>query len=110
MAPAITDAIYHICYLGIRTRAYAYTAHELEPPTEEFRVELLSPGGATWEWGPADAAQRVTGPATDFARLVTQRVHRDDTALSAVGVEAERWLTIAQAFAGPPGSGRGSGS
>jgi hypothetical protein len=33
-------------------------------------------------------------------------VHREDTDLVAVGEDAERWLGIAQAFAGPPGEGR----
>ena len=105
--PTVTDAIYHVCYLGIRTRNYAYAMHDLTPPAEEFRVELTGPGGAAWAWGPVDAEQRVSGPAYDFARLVTRRIHRDDTALTASGAEAEQWLSIAQAFAGPPGDGRG---
>ncbi len=46
------------------------------------------------------------GSAYDFCLLVTQRVHRDDTDLVAVGADAEKWLTIAQAFAGPAGEGR----
>ena len=41
----------------------------------------------------------------DFCLLVTQRVHRDDTDLVATGADAARWLTIAQAFAGPAGEG-----
>ena len=76
------------------------------PPAEEFRVELTAPSGEIWTWGPDDAAQRVTGSAHDFCLLVTQRVHRDDTDLVASGADAEKWLTIAQAFAGPPGAGR----
>lgn len=104
--PVITDAIYHVCYLGVRTRDFAYSTRQLAPPAEEFRVELLAPSGAVWEWGPADAPQRVRGSAYDFARLVTQRVHRDDTALITEGEEAARWLSIAQAFAGPSGDGR----
>ena len=50
--------------------------------------------------------ERVSGSAEEFCRLVTQRVHRDDTALRAEGEDAEQWLRIAQAFAGPPGPGR----
>ena len=46
------------------------------------------------------------GSAYDFCLLVTQRIHRDDTDLVATGADAEHWLTIAQAFAGPPGEGR----
>ena len=101
-----TDRIKHVAHIGVRTRNYSFRNNELDAPAEEFRVELTSPSGETWTWGPEDAAQRVTGPADDFCRLVTQRVHRDDTALVAEGVDAEKWLTIAQAFAGPAGGGR----
>lgn len=59
-----------------------------------------------WTYGPEGAVQKVTGPALDFCLLVTQRVHRDDTALTAHGPDAAHWLTIAQAFAGPAGAGR----
>ena len=45
----------------------------------------------------------------DFCLLVTQRRHRDDTDLVADGDVAAEWLTIAQAFAGPPGAGRQPG-
>ncbi|GAA1952644.1 TIGR03084 family metal-binding protein [Nocardioides panacihumi] len=104
--PVVTDGIRHVCHLGIRTRDWAFRSHGLEPPAGEFRIDLVSPGGDVWSWGPEDAAQSVTGAAYDFARLVTQRIHRSDTALEAVGPDAERWLDIAQAFAGPPGPGR----
>jgi uncharacterized protein (TIGR03084 family) len=104
--PETTDRIRHVAYLGVRTRNYAFGVHELEPPAEEFRVELTAPSGEVWTWGPDDAAQWVTGTAHDFCLLVTQRVHRDNTDLKAHGADAEKWLTIAQAFAGPPGAGR----
>ena len=77
-----------------------------EPPAEEFRVELTAPSGELWTWGPQDAAQSVRGSAYDFCQLVTQRINRADTDLVAVGDDAEHWLGIAQAFAGPPGPGR----
>jgi uncharacterized protein (TIGR03084 family) len=69
-------------------------------------VELAAPSGATWTWGPQDAADRVTGPAEDFCLVVTQRRHRDDTDLTTTGPLAAEWLGIAQAFAGAPGPGR----
>ena len=59
-----------------------------------------------WTWGPADAADRVSGTALDFCLLVTQRRHRDDLALAVDGEAAQHWMAIAQAFAGPPGPGR----
>lgn len=104
--PERTDRVRHVAHLGVRTRGFAHTVHGEQAPAEEPRVQLVAPGGETWTWGPEDAAQSVTGSAWDFALLVTQRVHRDDTDLVAVGDDAEHWLTIAQAFAGPAGEGR----
>ena len=76
------------------------------PPAEPFLVELRAPDGSTWSWGPPDAAQRVTGRAEDFCMLVTQRRPLRDLDVTAEGDDAQRWLPIAQAFAGPPGVGR----
>jgi uncharacterized protein (TIGR03084 family) len=104
--PEPTDRVRHIAHLGVRTRDFAFGVHGLEPPADEFRVELVSPSGETWTWGPEDAAQRVSGSAYDVCLRVTQRAHREDTDLVAVGADADRWLDIAQAFAGPAGAGR----
>jgi uncharacterized protein (TIGR03084 family) len=101
-----TDRIRHVAHLGVRTRNFAYSVHGLDAPAEEFRIDLVAPSGEVWSWGPEDAAQTVTGSAGDFCRLVTQRVHRADTDLVATGADADRWLDIAQAFAGQPGEGR----
>ncbi|MGR8009958.1 TIGR03084 family metal-binding protein [Streptomyces hypolithicus] len=102
-----TARLRHVARIGVRARAYAFAVRGLTPPTEEFRVELTAPDGAgTWAYGPPDAAQRVTGPAIDFCLLVTQRAHRDDVTVRAEGADADRWLGIAQAFAGPAGAGR----
>lgn len=95
-----------IAHIGVRTRDFAFTVHGLTPPADPFLVELHAPDGSTWSWGPADAAQRVTGSAEDFCMLVTQRRPRADLDVTAIGDDAARWLTIAQAFAGPPGAGR----
>jgi enediyne biosynthesis protein E11 len=105
----LTDRIGHLAWFGVRTRDFGYLAHGLTPPTVEFRVELTGPSGVVWEFGPADATQRVTGPAVDFALLVSRRRHRDDLALTAQGEEADRWLNIAQAYRGPAGPGRRPG-
>lgn len=105
-----TARLRHVAHIGVRTRDFAYVVRGRPVPSSAFRVELLGSGGELWTWGPDDAAQRVTGPALEFCLLVTQRVHRADTALVAVGDDADEWLNIAQAFAGPPGNGRESGS
>ncbi|CAN5288618.1 MAG: TIGR03084 family metal-binding protein [Nocardioides sp.] len=105
--PAVpTDRIRNVCHLGVRTRDFAFGTHNLPSPVEEFGVTLAAPSGDIWTWGPEEATQTVTGSAWDFARLVTQRIHRSDTDLVASGPDADRWLDIAQAFAGPPGEGR----
>jgi uncharacterized protein (TIGR03084 family) len=110
IAPEPSDRVRHVAHLGVRTRDYSFGVNELEPPAEEFRIELRSPSGEPWEWGPADAAQSVRGSAYDFCLRVTQRRHRDDLDLVAVGPDADRWLDLAQAFAGPPGPGREAAS
>jgi uncharacterized protein (TIGR03084 family) len=104
-----TARLRHVAWIGVRTRDFAFFTQGLQPPTEEFRVELTGPDGDVWEWGPESAAQRVTGPALDFCLLVTQRRHPGDLAVRAEGPDAERWLEIAQAFAGPAGQGRAKG-
>jgi uncharacterized protein (TIGR03084 family) len=95
-----------IAHIGVRTRDYAYMVNGLAAPSDPFLVELLAPDGTTWSWGPADAPQRVSGSAEDFCMLVTQRRPRAELDVTADGADAEQWLTIAQAFAGPPGAGR----
>jgi uncharacterized protein (TIGR03084 family) len=105
--PVVDDRIRHVAHLGVRTRGFAFSVHGLDAPTEEFRVQLTAPSGDLWSWGPEDASQTVTGSAYDFCLLVTQRIHRADTSLVALGRDANTWLGIAQCFAGPPGEGRG---
>lgn len=107
--PVPTDRLRHIAHLGVRTRDFAYRVRGLDPPAEAFRVELSSPSGELWVWGPDDAPEQIAGPALDFCLLVTQRRHRADLAVVAVGDHADHWLDIAQAFAGPPGPGRTEG-
>lgn len=106
---AATDRIRHVAHIGVRTRDFAYALRDRQPPAQPFRVELAGPSGDLWAWGPEEATQQVTGPALDFCLLVTQRRHRDDLALVAIGGDADEWLDIAQAFAGPPGEGRAAG-
>ncbi|MBQ1051012.1 TIGR03084 family protein [Micromonospora sp. C51] len=101
-----TDRLRHVAYLAFRTVGHSFAAHGRAVPTAPVRVELAAPGGETWAFGPTDAADRVTGPALDFCLLVTRRRHRADTALVATGPVADGWLDVAQAFAGPPGTGR----
>lgn len=101
-----SDRLRHVAHLGYITRDFAFRNRGLTPPEEPFYLELTAPSGETWTWGPPAAQQRIRGSASDFCRVVTQRIHPADTTLEATGEEARRFLTIAQAFAGPPGQGR----
>jgi uncharacterized protein (TIGR03084 family) len=106
LPPTVSPRLRHVAYLGVRTRDFAFSQHGQPAPAEPFRVELTAPDGSLWAWGPEDAAQRVTGPALDFCQRVTRRRHRADLALEATGPDADRWLDLAQTFAGPPGQER----
>ncbi|MER5616678.1 TIGR03084 family metal-binding protein [Streptomyces sp. NPDC002215] len=101
-----TARLRHVARIGVRARDYAYLVRGIKAPEGEFRVELEAPGHGPVVFGPEDAPQRVTGPLVDFCLLVTQRAHRDDLTVRATGPDADQWLDIAQAFAGPAGPGR----
>lgn len=104
-----TERLRHIAHLGVLTRVYSFTNQGRPAPTGDVRVELVSPGGERWTWGDERAPDRVTGSARGFCLVVTRRRHVADTDLVAEGPVAREWMTIAQAFAGPPGPGRRPG-
>jgi uncharacterized protein (TIGR03084 family) len=99
----------HVAHIGVRARGFSYVTNGRAAPAGEVRVELTAPDGGLWSWGDAGSADRVTGSALDFCLVVTQRRHRDDTALRVEGPLAREWMEMAQAFAGPPGEGRRPG-
>ena len=96
----------HVCHLGVLTRLYSFEIHSLPEPVCAVRVELISPNGKLWVWGPEDAADRVVGDAWDFGLVVTRRRAINDTNLAATPGSAAQWLEIAQAYAGGPGRSR----
>jgi uncharacterized protein (TIGR03084 family) len=100
-----TARLRHIAHLGVRTRPFSYAVRGMEPPPTPVSVVLTAPAGELWEWGDA-GGDRIEGPALDFCLVVTQRRNLADTDLVVVGDDARHWMTIAQAFAGPPGPGR----
>lgn len=104
-----TDRIFHVAHIGVRAMPFAFATNGREQPADEVYVELVSPGGSVWTWGPTDASSSVRGTASGFCRAVTQRRHVNDCGLDVVGEPATEWMSIAQAFAGPPGEGRKEG-
>ncbi|WP_231113830.1 TIGR03084 family metal-binding protein [Mycobacterium avium] len=100
--PPPSPGLRSIAHLGVSTFAFSHTVRGITVPDEPVYVELRSAAGELWSWGPSSAANRVHGPAEDFALVVTQRRHWTQTALVVEGPVATQWLDIAQAFAGAP--------
>jgi uncharacterized protein (TIGR03084 family) len=104
-----TDRLRHIAQLGVITRGWTYINRGLDVPSTPVRVELTSPSGETWSFGPDPstdpAIESIVGPALDFCLVTTQRRHVDDTALVVTGDSARDWMEKAQLFAGPPSDG-----
>ena len=103
-----TKRLRNVAHIGVLARGYSYEVNSRQAPAEPVRVELAGPDGEKWVWNEI-ARDRVTGDAYDFCLVVTQRRHIDDTDLAIEGALAEEWMSIAQAYAGPPGEGRRPG-
>lgn len=104
-----TDRLRHVARIGVLAFPNSYRTRGLAVPDVPVRVDLEAPDGTRWSWGDPTAVQVVRGPAEDFCLVVTQRRHVADTALETEGDVAAEWMTVAQAFAGPPGAGREPG-
>lgn len=103
-----TRRLVHVAHLGVRTFAWSHQVRGMPIPATPPHVELTLDGGVVGSWN-ADGDGSVAGPLEDFCLVVTQRRHVDDTRLVVRGAAARRWMEVAQAFAGPPGSGRQPG-
>jgi uncharacterized protein (TIGR03084 family) len=95
-----SDRLRHVAWLGYRALPYAFSYAARERPPGELRVELTSPSGdETWEYGPPNAPNRITGPAGELCRLFAQRITRDEAReLVAEGDGAVAALEVARAF------------
>ena len=106
-----TDRLRHIAHLGVRARPFSYLVRDMAVPDGQIVVEVIAPSGEPWRWevgdeGPDEEIASITGTALDFCLVVTQRRNVNDTGLTLTGRLAEDWISVAQAFAGPPGPGR----
>ena len=106
LEPVVSDRLRHVLFLGYRARRYAFAVHGVDDPGTAVALEATAPDGSLWWWGEPGARERISGPALDLALVFTQRRHPADTAAVAEGPLAAQWLAIAQAFAGPAGTGR----
>jgi uncharacterized protein (TIGR03084 family) len=100
-----TDRIKFISELGVRTFGWTFRNRGLELPGAPPEVILTAPSGAVWRWNEGEISGSITGPAADFAAVVTQRRHVDDTRLVVQGEAARNWMLLAQCFAGAPSAG-----
>ncbi len=102
-----TARLRSIAHIGVRTRDFAFALQR----AHRARAAVLRGAGCArrldMDVGPRRRrCSGSPGSAEDFCMLVTQRRPRAALDVHAVGDDAEKWLTIAQAFAGPPGPGR----
>jgi len=104
--PPGTERLRHIADLGVRTRGWSYAVRGLGENPTPVHVELEGPDGDRWTWGDENAPDRIEGSAEDFCLVVTQRRNLRTTKLQITGDAAKEWMEIAQAYAGPPGTGR----
>ena len=94
-----TDRLRHIAWLGYRALPYAFSFAGRERPAGELQVALTLPSGASCVLGPADAPNRITGPAGEFCRLFVHRLDlAEATGLHADGEGAVAALEVARAF------------
>lgn len=96
-----SDRIRNIVVLGVNTFGWSHQVQGFPIPAAMPELRLTAPSGAIWMFGDASAG-RISGPATDFAAVVTQTRALADTALIADGPIAQTWMNHAQCFAGPP--------
>jgi uncharacterized protein (TIGR03084 family) len=95
-----TDRIGNIVRLGVNTFGWTFRNRKEEPPGSMPRLRLIAPSQEVWDYG--DGEDLITGSATEFCQVVTQCRNIGDTQLQVSGSVAERWMAIAQCFAGPP--------
>lgn len=107
IVPVPTRRLRHIAHIGVSARPYSLMVNGKQADARPIHVSLTAPDGELWEWGESGAVGgSVTGDASEFCLVVTQRRHLDDTSIRVDGEAAVDWMRIAQAFAGPAGPGR----
>jgi uncharacterized protein (TIGR03084 family) len=97
-----TERLRNIAEIGVRTYGWTFANRGLPTPGQAPYVRLIGPSGAAWEWNEPAAGNAVEGSALEFCQVVTQVRNIADTALAVTGEPAQRWMALAQCFAGPP--------
>lgn len=96
--PPETDRLRHIAHLGLRALPFAFSQVGLTPPAPT-RLELTSPSGDRWTFGPDDAPNVIRGTASDWCRLAGHRDRSGSKArMDAGGPDVDNILTHVSAF------------
>lgn len=97
-----SDRLKNIVVIGVKTFGFNFTLHGEETPEIVPYITLTSPEGNQWAFGDESVNERVEGLAVEFAQVVTQTRNIQDTNLKVTGEIANKWMSIAQCFAGAP--------
>ena len=97
-----TDRLKNIVVMGVNTFGWTFRNRGLEVPAEVPYLRLTAPSGEIWEWNGPGGDNVIEGQAVEFCQIVTQVRNIADTSLDVKGAVAERWMSMAQCFAGPP--------
>lgn len=93
------DRLWHIARLAHRTLPYAYMrTGRSDPPT--LHLDLTSPGGERWEFGPSDAGVAISGSAGEFCRIAARRLDPSHAAsIGKSGQQADEVLSLIRTYA-----------
>ncbi len=97
-----TDRLKNIAVIGVRTYGWTFANRQMEAPGESPYVKLTAPSGNIWEFNEPSDSNYIEGDAVEFCHVVTQGRNIQDVNLTVVGEPAEKWMAIAQCFAGAP--------
>ena len=96
------DRLKNIAVIGVKTFGWTFTNRKLPVPADVPYVRVTGPSGEVWEWNDPASSTSVEGDAVEFCQVVAQTRNIADTKLVVKGETAQRWMAIAQCFAGPP--------
>ena len=99
-----TDRLKNIAVIGVKTFGWTFINRKMNPPSPVPYVRLDAPSGEIWEFGEPSEDNYISGTAVEFCHVVTQgrNIRDKDIHLNVVGESAQKWMDIAQCFAGPP--------
>ncbi len=95
------DWIKNVVVIGNNTFGWTFVNRGEEVPAERPHLRLTAPSGEVWEFNDRQDNNYIEGAATAFCQVVTQCRNVQDTKLNVVGATANRWMDVAQCFAGP---------